>query len=152
MPETGVEQAQALAERLRTWLAQDTMLAEHHITGSFGVASYPGHGFSAEDIIRVADAGMYAAKHEGGDRVSTAEEFGEGEGFAAQRAQICTYIEGFLQREQSDPEDLEELVNTLSKMCGDDDDCNVQILKDSIEALTRAAESRAIHAGGHGDM
>jgi diguanylate cyclase (GGDEF)-like protein len=152
MPETGVEQAQALAERLRTWLAQDTMLAEHHITGSFGVASFPGHGFSAEDIIRVADAGMYAAKHDGGNRVSMAEEFGEGERFASQRQQISTYIEGFLQREQSDPEDLEELVHTLSKMCGDDDDCNVQILKESIEALTRAAESREIHAGGHGDM
>ena len=36
------------------------------ITGSFGVASFPMHGFSIEDIIRVADAGMYAAKHEGG--------------------------------------------------------------------------------------
>ena len=59
MPETGVEQAQALAERLRLWLSQDPMLAEHHITGSFGVASFPAHGFSAEDIIRVADAGMY---------------------------------------------------------------------------------------------
>src|SRR6266478_340068 len=40
MPETGVEQAQALAERLRLWLAQDAMLAEHHITGSFGVARW----------------------------------------------------------------------------------------------------------------
>jgi two-component system, cell cycle response regulator len=152
MPETGVEQAQALAERLRLWLSQDSMLAEHHITGSFGVASFPGHGFSAEDIIRVADAGMYDAKHAGGNRVSMAEEFGEGERFASQRAQISTYIEGFLQREQSDPEDLEELVNTLRKLCGEDDDCNVQVLKESIEALTRAAESREIHAGGHGDM
>src|SRR6202011_3202428 len=37
MPETGVEQAQILAERLRVWISQDPMLAEHHITGSFGV-------------------------------------------------------------------------------------------------------------------
>ena len=77
MPETGVEQAQILAERLRLWMAQDPMLSEHHITGSFGVASFPVHGFSVEDIIRVADAGMYISKHAGGDRVSTAEEFRE---------------------------------------------------------------------------
>ncbi len=50
MPETGIEQAQALAERLRVWLATDTMLSDHHITGSFGVASYPVHGRSVEDI------------------------------------------------------------------------------------------------------
>src|SRR6201989_2816269 len=135
MPKASSDQAPSLAERLRLWLAQDSMLAEHHITGSFGVASFPGHGFSAEDIIRVADAGMYDAKHAGGNRVSMAEEFGEGEQFASQPQQISTYIEGFLQREQSDPEDLEELVNTLRKMCGDEDDCNVQVLKESIEAL-----------------
>jgi diguanylate cyclase (GGDEF)-like protein len=152
MPETGVEQAQALAERLRLWLAQDAMLAEHHITGSFGVASFPGHGFSAEDIIRVADAGMYVSKHAGGNRVSMAEEFGEGENFASQKQQISTYIEGFLQREQTGPEDLEELVSTLRKLCGGEEDCNVQVLKESIEALTRAAESREPDALGHGDM
>jgi diguanylate cyclase (GGDEF)-like protein len=152
MPETGVEQAQALAERLRLWLAQDAMLAEHHITGSFGVASFPAHGFSAEDIIRVADAGMYAAKHAGGDRVSMAEEFGDGENVAAQRQQISTYIEGFLQREQTGPEDLEELASTLRRLCGDKEECNVQVLKESIEALARAAESREFHAAGQGDM
>jgi len=75
MPETGPEQAQVLAERLRQWIATDPMLSEHHITGSFGVASFPMHGFSIEDIIRVADAGMYVSKRSGGNRVSAAEEF-----------------------------------------------------------------------------
>jgi diguanylate cyclase (GGDEF)-like protein len=152
MPETGVDQAQALAERLRLWLAQDAMLAEHAITGSFGVASFPAHGFSAEDIIRVADAGMYSAKHAGGNRVSMAEEFGDGEHVAAQRQQLSTYIEGFLQREQAGSDDLEELASTLRRLCGDGDDCNVHVLKESIEALARAAESREFHAAGHGDM
>jgi HD-GYP domain-containing protein (c-di-GMP phosphodiesterase class II) len=133
-------------------MTQDAMLAEHKITGSFGVASFPGHGFSAEDIIRVADAGMYAAKHEGGNRVLKIAEFGEGEHFATQRQQISTYIEGFLQRDQTGPDDLDELVTMLRKLCGGDDDCNVQVLKESIEMLTRAAESREFHASGHGDM
>jgi len=151
MPETTAEQAHSLAERLRLWLAQDAMLAEHHITGSFGVATFPAHGFSAEDIIRVADAGMYAAKHNGGNRVSMVEEFGEGENIAAQRQQLSTYIEGFLQKDRTRPKDIEDLVSTLHRLCGGDD-CNVQMLKESIEALARAGESREFHAAGHGEM
>ena len=113
MPETGPEQAQVLAERLRQWIATDPMLSEHHITGSFGVASFPMHGFSIEDIIRVADAGMYVSKRSGGNRVSAAQEFAEGEEFARQRQQISAYIEGFLQREHNGPEHLEELASML---------------------------------------
>ncbi len=150
MPETSIDQAHALAERLRLWLAQDAMLAEHHISGSFGVASFPAHGFSAEDIIRVADAGMYAAKHTGGNRVSMVEEFGDGENIAAQRQQLSTYIEGFLQKDRSRAKDLEDLTSTLQRLCGED--CNVQVLKESIEALARAGESREFHAAGHGEM
>ena len=42
MPETGVEQAQVLAERLRVWIATDPMIAEHQITGSFERGQLPG--------------------------------------------------------------------------------------------------------------
>src|SRR6266550_1264328 len=152
MPETGMEQAQILAERLRLWISTDPMLNEHEITGSFGVASFPVHGFSSEDIIRVADAGMYVSKHAGGDRVSTAEEFGDGETSAVQRQLISGYIEGFLQREHTGPEHLEELTATLKKMCGGDEDCNIQVLRESIEALNRAAESRELTSSSHGEL
>jgi diguanylate cyclase (GGDEF)-like protein len=152
MPETGPEQAQVLAERLRQWLASDPMLSEHQITGSFGVASFPMHGFSIEDIIRVADAGMYVSKRSGGNLVSTAQEFVEGQDFARQRQQISAYIEGFLQRERSGPAQLEELTTTLYKLCGGDQACNVPLLKEAIEALSRAAESRELNSAGHGDL
>ena len=152
MPETGAEQAQVLAERLRQWLAGDPMLSEHHMTGSFGVASFPMHGFSIEDIIRVADAGMYVSKRSGGNLVSTAQEFVEGQDFARQRQQISAYIEGFLQRERSGPEQLEELTSTLHKLCGGDEECNLPLLKESIESLSRAAESRELRTAGHGDL
>ncbi|MGC1649723.1 MAG: diguanylate cyclase [Candidatus Sulfotelmatobacter sp.] len=152
MPETGSEQAQVLAERLRQWLAGDPMLSEHHITGSFGVASFPMHGFSIEDIIRVADAGMYVSKRSGGNSVSTAQEFVEGQDFARQRQQISAYIEGFLQRENSGPEHLQELTSTLQKLCSGDEGCNVPLLKEAIESLSRAAESREMQSAGHGDL
>ena len=152
MPDTDSEQAQVLAERLRQWLAGDPMLVEHGITGSFGVASFPMHGFSIEDIIRVADAGMYVSKRSGGNLVSTAQEFVEGEDFARQRQQISAYIEGFLQRERNGPEHLEELTSTLRKLCGGEEGCNVGLLKEAIESLNRAAESREIQSSGHGDL
>jgi diguanylate cyclase (GGDEF)-like protein len=152
MPETGAEQAQVLAERLRQWLASDPMLSEHRITGSFGVASFPMHGFSIEDIIRVADAGMYVSKRSGGNSVSTAQEYVEGQDFARQRQQISAYIEGFLRREQTGPEHLEELASTLYKLCGGEEDCNVPLLKEAIESLSRAAESRELQTAGHGDL
>ena len=151
MPETGVEQAQILAERLRLWLATDPMLSEHKITGSFGVASFPVHGFSAESIIRVADMGMYISKKAGGDRVSTAEEFEREEGGALQRQLVSGYIEGFLQRERTGPEHLEELVGTLRKLSLSPEDKEGVALRDSIETLARAAESRELHASGHGE-
>jgi diguanylate cyclase (GGDEF)-like protein len=150
MPETGIDQAQVLAERLRQWVATDPMLSEHTITGSFGVASFPVHGFSIEDIIRVADAGMYVSKHAGGNRVSTAEEFVEGENSAVQRQLVSGYIEGFLQREHTGPEHLEELVNTLRKMSSEEP-YNVHVLRESIEALSRAAEMRESNNSGHGE-
>jgi diguanylate cyclase (GGDEF)-like protein len=150
MPETGIEQSQVLAERLRLWLATDPMLEEHHITGSFGVASFPVHGFSMEDLIRVADAGMYVAKHAGGNQVSTADAFGEGS--AVQRQLISGYIEGFLQREHNGPEHLEELVSTLRKLCGREDDADQRAIKEAVEALSRAAEMREHNSAGHGEQ
>jgi len=150
MPETGIEQAQVLAERLRLWLATDPMLEEHHITGSFGVASFPVHGFSMEDLIRVADAGMYVAKHAGGNQVSTSNAFGEGS--AVQRQLVSGYIEGFLQREHNGPEHLEELVATLRKLCGAENNTDQTAIKEAVEALSAAAELRELNAAGHGEQ
>ena len=153
MPETGVEQAQILSERLRLWIATDPMLNERHVTGSFGVASFPLHGSAVEDIIRVADAGMYVSKHAGGNRVSSAEEFAETENSVVQRQLLAAYIEGFLQREHTGPESIEELVSTLGRLCdGIEEPGNVEALMHAISALTRAAETREVHAAGHGEM
>jgi diguanylate cyclase (GGDEF)-like protein len=149
MPETGIEQAQVLAERLRLWLATDSMLEEHHITGSFGVASFPVHGFSMEDLIRIADAGMYVSKHAGGNQVSTTDAFSEGS--AVQRQLVSGYIEGFLHREHNGPEHLEELVGTLRKLCGREENAGHGAIKEAVEALSRAAEVREHNASGHGE-
>ncbi len=151
MPETGVEQAQILSERLRLWMATDPMLNERKITGSFGVASFPVHGSTVEDIIRVADAGMYVSKKAGGNRVSTAEEFAEGETSLQQRQLIASYVAGFLQREHTGPESTDELVTTLRKLGSSvKDGSAAEVLMDAVRTLNRAAEARETIAG-HGE-
>ena len=152
MPETSIEQAQILAERLRLWIATDPMLNERKITGSFGVATFPLHGASIEDIIRVADAGMYVSKRAGGNRVSTVEEFHEGEAVAQQKALVSSYVEGFLRREHTSPDSADELVQTLTKLGNAvKDGRNAEALTEAVMALTRAAEAREVYCSGHGD-
>src|SRR5205814_1629217 len=50
------------------------------------------------------------------------------------------------------PEDLEELVSTLRKLCGGREELDRLALKEGIETLTRAAEMREPHADGHGEQ
>ena len=152
MPETGPEQAAGSGRTLAPvdYHGPHAQRTSHH--RQLRRRQFPMHGFSIEDIIRVADAGMYVSKRSGGNRVSAAEEFAGGEEFAPQRQQISTYIEGFLQREHNGPEHLEELGSMLVKFCGGEEDCNVPLLKESIEVLSRAAESRELRTAGHGDL
>ena len=151
MPETGIEQAHILSERLRLWLATDPMLSEHHISGSFGVASFPSHGFSVEDIVRVADEGMYISKHAGGNRVSKVELDASDEGMAVKRQMISSFVEGFLQRDHAGPEHVEEAVSALVRIGGVGENCHYDVLQEAIEALARASESRESFAAGHSE-
>jgi putative nucleotidyltransferase with HDIG domain len=75
MPETTVEQAQQLANKWRAYIASDLPLRAKSITASFGIASYPLHGATPQELIQVADSAMYLAKHQGGNHVSTADQF-----------------------------------------------------------------------------
>ena len=98
---------------------------------------------------------MYLAKRDGGDRVSTANDLGLDERGAMQRQQVSGYIEGFLQREHTDPEHLDELICTLRKLCGGEggpEDYNGLVAREAIEALSRAAELRELHCAGHGEL
>ncbi len=72
MPETRTEQAEVLAERLRARIEADRFLAAHGVTASFGIATFPVHGPTQEEILRVADSGMYLAKHGAGNCVRVA--------------------------------------------------------------------------------
>jgi diguanylate cyclase (GGDEF)-like protein len=72
MPETNTEQAEILAERLRAAVEADRFLRAHGVTASFGIGTFPDHGPTQGDILRVADSGMYLAKHRSGNCVKLA--------------------------------------------------------------------------------
>jgi diguanylate cyclase (GGDEF)-like protein len=67
---TGPEGALRVAEEIRTALAcRKPVLSGMRITASIGVAVFPMHGSTLDDVIRVADLAMYQAKAGGRDRV-----------------------------------------------------------------------------------
>jgi diguanylate cyclase (GGDEF)-like protein/putative nucleotidyltransferase with HDIG domain len=72
LPEARTEQAEILAERLRASIESDPYLSAHGVTASFGISTFPLHGPTEEEILRVADSGMYLAKHQDGNRVRVA--------------------------------------------------------------------------------
>src|SRR5712692_7827861 len=66
LPQTDQEQAIAVADRVRKSLISSTFhLADNinvSISASFGIATYPTHGITKDDLIRQADAAMYRVK------------------------------------------------------------------------------------------
>jgi diguanylate cyclase (GGDEF)-like protein/putative nucleotidyltransferase with HDIG domain len=75
MPETDSTQSHQLAAKLRSWISSDPVLRDKNVTSSFGVATFPLNGSTPQELIQVADASMYLSKHQGGNAVSTADQF-----------------------------------------------------------------------------
>jgi len=73
LTQSNAQQAMVVAEKLRrmveTWQFPGV---PRTITISAGVASYPQHGKTRDEIIRAADHGLYAAKQSGRNRVCLA--------------------------------------------------------------------------------
>lgn len=72
LPETGMEQAAEVAERICETVRREAFQGEQ-ITLSIGVASYPAHGASLESVIGSADGALYQAKRRGRDCVVRAD-------------------------------------------------------------------------------
>jgi len=75
--ETDTEGAIQLAERVREAMSQTVFQTEKgplQITCSLGVATYPQDASTEETLFDRADKALYAAKHQGRDRVCTAGE------------------------------------------------------------------------------
>ena len=114
MPETTMEQARQLASKLRGWVAADPLLREKNISASFGIACYPLHGSSPQELIQVADASMYLSKHQGGNTVSTADHVDPKETRRWKRDVLEAYLGVTLKRLfATGPEAFEEIYQRL---------------------------------------
>lgn len=67
-PETDLEAAMAIAEKLRTTVAEADWPPATHITSSFGISQFH-EGDSMKDLVARADAALYRAKTSGRNRV-----------------------------------------------------------------------------------
>ena len=116
MPETNVDQARQLATKLRAWIASDPMLREKNITASFGIATFPVHGSTPQELIQVADASMYLSKHQGGNAVSTADHYDADETKRWKRDVLEAYLGVTLKRLFSTgPEAFDEIYRRLEQ-------------------------------------
>jgi len=116
MPETNVEQARQLASKLRGWVASDPLLHDKNITASFGIASFPVHGSTPQELIQVADSSMYLSKHQGGNAVSTAEHCDPGETKKWKRDVLEAYLGVTLKRLfATGPEAFDEIYRRLEQ-------------------------------------
>lgn len=72
MPETKMANALETCERLRSTIERTAFQGNGkaaYLTVSIGIAVYPGEGSTPEDLVKRADAALYAAKDNGRNRV-----------------------------------------------------------------------------------
>jgi diguanylate cyclase (GGDEF)-like protein/putative nucleotidyltransferase with HDIG domain len=68
LPQTNIEDALQVVERVREKIARGVDSGDIHVTSSIGLASWPDDGISHTDIIAAADVTLYRAKRSGGNR------------------------------------------------------------------------------------
>lgn len=69
LPGTDLKAALEVAGRLRATVERQLAAGSRRMTVSFGVASFPEHGVTVEDLMRRADEALYLAKSRGRNRV-----------------------------------------------------------------------------------
>ncbi len=70
LPDADIETALAVAERIRGAITDET-IGGFRPSASFGAATYPLHGRTTLELLKVADDALYRAKQRGGDEIVT---------------------------------------------------------------------------------
>jgi len=161
MPETTMEHARQLAAKLRSWVAADTLLREKNISASFGIACYPLHGSSPQELIQVADASMYLSKHQGGNTVSTADHVDPNEAKRWKRDVLEAYLgvtlkrlfstgpEAFQEIHQRLRQFTESLPSTETGAAGESSSALPQSILDTVTSLAYAVDAKDQYTQGH---
>ncbi|MBZ5513431.1 MAG: diguanylate cyclase [Acidobacteriia bacterium] len=149
LPETSIEQAEILAERLRTSFSADSYLSSHGVTASFGLATFPIHGVTKEEIMHVAEAGVYLAKHERGNSVRVASSSAEGPGAAWEEQLLHAYLGVAVKRMFSTgPEVFNEYLSRFEAATRDPGGDNPSLM-DTVTALAFTIDAKDHYTEGH---
>jgi diguanylate cyclase (GGDEF)-like protein len=70
LPQASIDGALVVAERLRICIESADVPGVGAITASLGIATFPLHATSREQLVQIADNALYAAKHAGRNQVS----------------------------------------------------------------------------------
>ena len=68
LPNTSIDAANRVAERIRQQIASKMIADQTPVTASLGLASWPANGTGADEVIAAADAALYHAKRSGGNQ------------------------------------------------------------------------------------
>jgi diguanylate cyclase (GGDEF)-like protein/putative nucleotidyltransferase with HDIG domain len=149
MPETRTEQAGVLAERLRARIEADPFLAAHAVTASFGIGTFPVHGPTQEEILRVADSGMYLAKHRAGNCVRVASLTLESAQADWERQLLEAYLGVAMKRRFSTgPEAFNHYLERFERVMQEGDG-EVTSLLDTVTALAYTIDAKDHYTRGH---
>ncbi|HTU34127.1 MAG TPA: diguanylate cyclase, partial [Candidatus Acidoferrum sp.] len=157
MPETTIEQARQLANKLRGWVASDPLLRDKNITASFGIAGFPLHGSTPQELIQVADSSMYLSKHQGGNSVSSAEQGDSLDRKRWKKDVLEAYLGVTLKRLFSTgPEAFEEIyrrleqfTRSLEQSAGGSEDGIPPAVVETITSLAFAIDAKDQYTQGH---
>jgi diguanylate cyclase (GGDEF)-like protein len=74
LPQSATDDALIVAERVRHRIANDMSKKNIKISASLGLASWPGDGVTADELVNAADKALYRGKEMGGNRTSIASK------------------------------------------------------------------------------
>ena len=149
MPDTTAPQVEILAERLRSSLAAEEYLASRGVTASFGIATFPIHGVTPEEIVRVAESGMYLAKHEKGNRVRVASGSPESTNSGWEQHLLQAYLGVAVKRMFSTGPDVFNQYLARFEAATRDAEGDNPSLMDTVTALAFTIDAKDHYTQGH---
>jgi diguanylate cyclase (GGDEF)-like protein/putative nucleotidyltransferase with HDIG domain len=157
MPETNTQQAEILAEELRAAVEADDFLRAHEVTASFGIATFPDHGRTPQEILTAVGSGMYLAKHCSGNCVKVASLSLKPEDAERDKRLLEAYLEAAAEgmsstapdtfsHDQREFEPMKPLLDTITALAFAVE-AKGPYMRDHSQAVSRLAAQIALQAG-----